>query len=208
MAFDFSKLNFLNRLDARSRGLVLFGSIMGMIILIYVLTEYFSNRVGALGPSQVANAPTHLKAIPGGTLTTEYSKALQQANVQAAERAKMTGGSAVPTLVNYGIQQTAPSSSSGCMRSSTEHPEVKTLLDNWASHGNIAPDVADTLGGLAKNNVSVSEYSTKLAELVKAGKLTPEQARELLQQYEKQHASALLDESATMMDQLIKSGKF
>jgi len=55
--------------------------------------------------------------------------------------------------------------------------------------------------------VSVAEYAAALDELVRQGKLTPEQARLLLEKYKKQHANALLTSSANAMDNLIKSGQ-
>jgi polyhydroxyalkanoate synthesis regulator phasin len=204
MAFDFSKLNFFNRLDARARVLVLFGVVIGIMVFVYVMTQYLSGSRKALGPSQVANAPANLQSVPGGTLTAEYAKALQQANVKSAEMAKMSGGSAVPTLVNY---STPSSGKSGCVICTEQSAQVKDLLDNWLNHGGIAPDVASQLQALANQNVPVSEYEATLDQLVKEGKLTPEQARELLAQYQRQHQNALLSQSGKFMDALIKSGK-
>ena len=95
---DFSKLNFFSRLDARARVFVLFLAVVGVILLVYVATKYLGGGEKAVGPSRVASAPSGLQSIPGGkTATAEYQRALTQANVQAAEAAKMTGGSAIPT---------------------------------------------------------------------------------------------------------------
>jgi polyhydroxyalkanoate synthesis regulator phasin len=207
MALDLSKLNFFNRLDARARVFVLFGSVIGIIFLIYLGSLYFSSGPSTIGPSQVANAPKSLQSVPGGTLTAEYSKALQQANVEAAQQAQMKGTSAVPTLMNYG-QSTAPAPSANCNIICTDQSSnVKYNLDDWVKQGKVATEVSSELQDLANKNVPVSEYAAELDRLVKEGKLTPEQARELLEQYKKQHENALLADSAKTMDDLIKSGK-
>jgi type IV secretory pathway VirB10-like protein len=207
MALNLSKLNFFSRLDARARVFVLLGGVIGVIFLIYLGTHYFSNGNNALGPSRVANAPKGLQSVPGSSLTAEYSKALQLANTQAAQQAQMSGGSAVPTLMNYS-SQSAPASSGNCNIICTDQStNVKYNLDDWVRQGKVAPDVSTALQVLANKNVSVGDYAAQLDQLVKEGKLTPEQARELLEQYKKQYANNLLADSAKTMDGLIKSGK-
>src|SRR5690349_2902314 len=100
---DLSRLNFFNRLDARARVLVLFLAVIGVIVLVYVATKYLGGGAKTLGPSRVATAPSGLQSIPGGTgATAEYQRALNQANAQSAEAAKMSGGSAIPTQINTG----------------------------------------------------------------------------------------------------------
>lgn len=71
----------------------------------------------------------------------------------------------------------------------------------------MTPEVASALQQLADKNASVDEYAAELDRLVREGKLTPEQARQLLEQYKKQHANRLLKQSADTMDSLIKSGQ-
>lgn len=204
MAFDFSKLNFFNRLDARARVGVLFGGIIGVGVLAYVLVSTFSDGSSALGPSRVTNAPQGLQSVPGGAnLRPEYQRVLQQANKQLAQSAAMTGGSAVPTLLNVGSQTGTSNCNIIC---SDESVNVKSTLDDWVSKGKISADVAKQLQDSANKNVSVAEYSAQLDQLVKDGKITPEQARELLEQYKKQAKNAALQESAQYMDDLIKSG--
>jgi len=199
---DFSKLNFFNRLDARARVLVLFLAVLGLIILVYAATKLLGGGEKAVGPSRLASTPPGLQSIPGGKKTTaEYQRALNVANAQAAEAAKMTGGSAIPTQVytsNFG-----PGS---CVICSDKNANVKTLLDQWLREGKLTQDTAALLNDLASKNVSVDEYAAALDQLVKNGKLTPSQARELLEEYKKQHANALLGESEKMMDDIIKSG--
>jgi type IV secretory pathway VirB10-like protein/polyhydroxyalkanoate synthesis regulator phasin len=208
MALDFSKINIFNRLSARARVLFLFASVVGVVLLVYLGTRFLSNESNTTGPSRVANAPSGLQSIPGGQLTPEYSRALQQANMQAAQQAQMSGGSAVPTLLNIGQPGATQSANTQCnIICSDELLNVRSTLEDWVKQGKLDPDVASQLQQLADKNVSVSDYAATLDQLVKQGKLTPEQARELLERYKKQHANNLLKDSASTMDSLIKSGQ-
>ncbi len=205
MALDFSKLNFFSRLDARSRVFVLLAGVIGFVLLIYLGTKYLAGGNKTLGPSQVANAPAGLQTIPGGTgQSAEYQRAVYQANLQRANAAKMTGGSALPTQINTGSPGV---STSGCIICEAQTPNVGNLLDDWERKGTVSPDVVSELKALADKNVTPEEYAAELDKLVKEGKLTPEQARELLDEYKRQHAAALLRDSATAMDDLIKTGQ-
>lgn len=203
MAIDFSKLNFFSRLDARARVLVLLGAIIGVIVLIYFGTQYLSSGNTSAGASNVAGAPQGLQSVPGSQLTPEYYRALQQANQQSAQQAQITGGSAVPTLINVGGEG-APSGS--CIVCSDESANVKNYLNDWVKQGKVTPDIAKQLTDLADQNVTDSEYAAMLDQLTKAGKLTPAQARQLLAEYKKQHASSLMKESTKAMDDMIKTG--
>lgn len=203
MAFDFSKLNFFNRLNARARIFVLVAGVVGLVFLVYVGTRLIFGGGETIGPSKVATAPSGLQSVPGGKgMTAQYYQALQEAGTQAAQAAKMTGQSAMPTLINIGDQGTGQ-----CIICSDQTTNVKTLLDDWTKQGKLDRDVADRLQKLADKNVSVDEYGALLDQLVKEGKLTPEQARQLLEQYKKQHKNALLQESGKVMDEMIKSGQ-
>lgn len=203
MAFDFSKLNFFSRLDARARVVVLIAGVLGFVFLVYLGTRYLTGGAKTVGPSNVAAAPQGLQSVPGGQLTPEYQRVLEQANLQRAKQAQVSGTSAVSTMINYG----APASGSGCVICADQSSNIKYALDDWVRQGKIAPEVAAELEDLANKNVPVSEFEAALDRLVKEGKLTPEQARELLERYKKQHGDALLKESANAMDALIKSGQ-
>lgn len=199
-----SNMNFFNRLDARARVFVLFLGLIGLIVLVYLGTKYLGGSAKTVGPSRVASAPSGLQSIPGGTTASaEYQRALAQANVQTAEAAKMTGGSAIPTQINTGSVGFGTGS---CVICSDKNSNVKNLLDQWVREGKLNPDVAGQLAELAGKNVSVDEYGAALDRLVKDGKLTPQQARELLDEYKKQHTNAMLSDSEKMMDGMIKSG--
>src|SRR3990167_10622447 len=104
MAFDFSKLNFFNRLGGRARIFVLVAVVAIIILFIYLVARYFGGD-RTVGPSRVASAPAGLQSVPGGQVTSQYYQALMQANVQRAEQAKITGTSAVATMIDPGGQQ-------------------------------------------------------------------------------------------------------
>ena len=92
--FSLSKLNFFSRLDARARVFFLLGGFLGIIFLVYIGTRLLSGGATTTGPSRVANAPAGLQSIPGGQQTAEYNRAVEQASVQRAQEAQVTGGSA------------------------------------------------------------------------------------------------------------------
>lgn len=211
MAFDFSKfkvnLNFFSKLDARARVFVLFAGLLGILFLVYLGTLWLSGEGSTVGPSKVASAPQSLQSVPGGQLTPEYYRALSQANVQAAEQAKITGSSAVPTLINAeGQGGIAPTGQCNII-CSDKSANVKSMLDDWIKQGKITPEVADQLDQFAKKGPMPDAYAAMLNDLVKQNKLSPEQARELLEQYKKQHSNTLLQNSAASMDDMIKSGQ-
>lgn len=202
MALDFSKLNILKRLNARNRVFVLVGVVILLLVIIYVGTKMFSTEDKTIGPSRVANAPAGLKSVAGGeNLSPEYYRTLRLSNEQLAKTAIEKGTSSVPTFIRV---NEAPTQS--CVVCTEESVNVNSLLDEWEKQGKVNPDVADELRQLAAHNVTSEEYANALDRLVKSGKLTPAQARELLALYKKQHANALLTDSAHLMDELIKSG--
>lgn len=202
MAFDFSKLNILSRLDARARVFVLFLILLGIIIIVYFITAYFAGGNSTVGPSRVANVPGGIQSVPGSkNPTAEYQRAYNQANLQIAEAAKMSGSSALATQVYTGTN------AAGCIICSDKSADVKNILSDLVRQGKITPEVADALQKLANQNVSPEEYADYLSKLVKQGKLTPEQARDLLEEYKKQHANVLLGNAEKTMDGLIKSGQ-
>ncbi len=205
MAFSFPKFDFFNRLDARARIFFLLMIVVGLGLIIYFAVRFLSSS-STTGASRVASAPQGLQSVPGSQLTPEYYRALTQANELAAKQAQMTGTSAIPTLINVGGQTTTPSAQCNIICPDNA-ANVKPTLDEWVRQGKISPEVASLLQQLADKNVSVDEYAAQLAQLVKEGKLTPEQARQLLEQYKRQRGDALLQESAKVMDGLIKSGQ-
>jgi type IV secretory pathway VirB10-like protein len=203
--FSLAKLNFFNRLDARARVFFLLGGFVGVILLVYLGTKFLSGEAATVGPSRVANAPAGLQSVPGGQQTPEYNRAVEQASMQRAQEAKVTGGSSIPTLMGFGGQQ-ASQTGNPCIVCSDQSANIKDNLSGWVKQGKVTPEIQKALEELAAQNQPASAFAMQLNQLVKDGKLTPEQARLLLDQYTKQHANTLLQDSAKSMDDLIKAG--
>ncbi|MDR3478906.1 MAG: TrbI/VirB10 family protein [Gammaproteobacteria bacterium] len=200
---------FLTRTDTKSRIILVAGTIFGVSVLIFLGSRYLSGAKTS-SAAHVASAPSGLQSVPGSQLSPEYYRALMQANAQSAKQAQISGGSAVPTLVNVpGQQQPTFNQAGNCtvMCPGGDTADVKDDISGLLKSGRLSQDEANALLAMAKNNVSVDQYTDALDNLVRSGKLTPEQARKLLETYKKQHANALLTGSAEVMDGLIKSGK-
>lgn len=203
MALSLPKLDFFNRLSARGRVVFLLGAIIGFLVLIYLITRYLSTGP-TTGSSHVAEAPRGLQSVPGGQMTPEYQRAIEQANAQRAQQAQITGKSAIPTLINVTGQNAA---AGGCVICLDQTANIKYLLDDWLKQGKVVPEVANSLLQSADKNPVVIAFSDQLNQLIHDDKLSPDQARQLLDTYKKQHANALLQESAAIMDSLIKSSQ-
>lgn len=204
MAIDLPKLNFFKRLDARARVIVVFLFVVLTIVIIYFATQYFAGDGEATGASRVAGVPSGTRSIQGGELTPEYQRKLQESNQQLAQSAQSSGGTAVATMINVGQSQTGQA---GCIICSDQNANVKNSLDDLVRQNQISDETSAALQDLANKNASISEYADFLDRLVKDGKLTPEQARDLLELYRKQYGNRLLQNSAKTMDDLIKSGQ-
>lgn len=204
MAIKFPPQFKFATMDAKTRLFVIVAIVAFIFFLGYLAYRYFGGGAGAAGPSKVATAPSGLQSVPGSQLSPEYYRALMQANQQAAQQAQITGGSAVPTLINVQGQQ---SSNCTVLCPGDEGANVADDINDLVKNGKLSQEDANRLLDLAKRNVSVADYAAALDELVRQGKLTPEQARALLEKYKKQHENALLNESAQAMDGLIKSGQ-
>lgn len=214
MAIKLPSFRLFSTADAKTRIFLIFVAVVVISLGIFFGARYLSGPDTATGASRVANAPAGLQSVPGGQSSPEYSRALMQANANVSKEAQISGDSAVPTLINIpDLQQqpssfAAPASSQSCtiMCPNENNVDVTKDINNFVKNGKLPQKEADALIAMAKDNVPVNEYEAALNDLVKQGKLTPEQARQLLDQYKKQHQNALLTESGKMMDSLIKSG--
>ncbi len=207
MAFQFPKIDLT---DAKTRIFIIVAGLIGFVVLIYIGRQFFTSPTSTAGPSHLAKAPTSLQSVPGGQLTPEYYRALVQANAQAAKQAQISGGSAVPTLLNEpgaqpGFQQSSSSCSVVCP--TDDNVNVENEINELVKAGKLPEDEGKKLIDLAKKNIAVSEFAALLDETVKRAILTPNQARKLLNTYKKQHENNLLYESAAVLDALIKAGQ-
>lgn len=205
MAIKLPSFKFFSTADAKSRVFILLGVVVGVAVVVFFAVQYLGGGKATTGASRVAAPPSGLQSVPGGQLTPEYSRALMQANVQVAQQAQMTGTSAVPTL----MAQSSFPQTQNCtvLCPGPDNVDVANTINDLVKDGKLPQKDANILLAMAKNNVPVDEYAAELARLVKEGKLTPEQARKLLDQYKKQHQNALINEMAKPMDTLIKAGQ-
>ncbi len=213
MAIKLPSFKIFANANAKSRVFFLLVAVIGVTAAVFFVGRYFFASESTTGASKVASAPASLQSVPGGQLSPEYYRTLIQANQQAAQQAQMTGETAVPTLVNIpnapqpSAFQQPQQQSCTILCPSPDDANVATDINDLVKSGKLSQKDADRLLALAKANASVDEYAAALDELVRQGKLTPEQARLLLEKYKKQHQNALLSDSARTMDGLIRSGQ-
>lgn len=206
MAIKFPNFKNFSNASAKTRIFIVFVVAAVVILGVFILLNYFGGGPGTVGPSKVASAPTAIQTVPGAPMSPEFSRATMQLSEVNAKQAQISGGSAVPILVNvpsqsdFGIQNCI-------LCPSEDNVNVANDINSLVKQGKLSQDDANKLLDLAKRNVSVDEYADALNDLVRQGKLTPEQARDLLAKYKKQHSNALTNESGKLMDNLIKSGK-
>lgn len=206
MAFKLPKLQIFSGADAKSRIFLLFAGVVGFALLVYLVVKFFGGADTATGGAAVAKAPSNLVSVPGSELTPQYARAVELASEERSKRGMEARSAAVPTLMNVSNNS---SNQGNCtvLCPGDEKANVADDLAQMVAEGKMSAEDQNALLDLAAKKVSVDEYAAALAALVKAGKLTPEQARLLLEKYKKQHANALLAESAKFMDAMIKSGE-
>ncbi len=164
-------------------------------------------RQGKLTPEQARKLLEKYKLQHGNALLTDSAKsldaliksgqlpiavandllALQKAHVSPADYAaqldrlakegKISPALAAQLLAQYTQQQQKEKAKAGAFR-----------LNQMAKKGEITQAVADELADLQDKNTSIDDYAAELQKLVAAGKLTPEAAARLLDQYKKQRA--------------------
>ncbi len=195
--------------DAKSRILIIVVAIAVVVGIVVLGSKMLGGGPKGAGQAKLAGAPS-LQSIPGGQLTPEYQRALMESNQQQAQQAQLSGTSAIPTMVNVPTQAPPSAPATGNCTVSCPGDEAINVADDingLVRDGKLSAADANQLLALAKQNVSVSDYAAALDDMVKAGKLTPEQARKLLENYKKQHSNAVVAQSAQAMDAMIKSGQ-
>jgi polyhydroxyalkanoate synthesis regulator phasin len=208
--FKMPSFDFFTKADAKTRVFLVFAAVAALVLVIFLIVRYFGSGEAG-GGTRVANAPSSLQTVPGSQMSPEFYRAVVQANQQAAQQAQISGGSAVPTLINVTGQQQQGGSGfpdQNCtIICGDENVTVNDDINGLLKQGKINQAEANQLLNMAKNNVPIEEYAAALDELVRQGKLTPEQARALLEKYKKQHTNAALNQSGAFMDNLIKTGQ-
>lgn len=180
--------------------------IVGGVIVFVVIYLYLSsgNTTSSDNRSDLAPVPGGIQNQQGGKYSAEYTRALQQNNQLLAQEAQMQGESSVATMINTGDVK-GPTCQHTCC--SCQKPKLKDTINAWVKSGKISQATADALDALSKKNLSVGDYAKQLDRLVREGKLTPEQARQLLAAYQREHGDALAAQTAKDFDADIQSGK-
>lgn len=205
----FKPFEFFSKLDAKSRVFFLAAGLVIVGLMIYIGVRVFGGNNSATGPSRVAGAPQGLQSVPGGKLTPEYYRALVQANAQATQQAKISGGSAVPTIINVPGQQGFSQSATNCtiVCPGDDNCDIIGQISEALRSGVLAQEDANKLLDLTKNKALPDEFSGALNDLLHQTKITPDVARKFLDCYKKYYNGALIAESGKFMDALIKSGQ-
>lgn len=194
--------------ETKGQKIVAFIIAVVVIFLVFIyLSSGSDDNVSGSNSSSVTPSP-NIDNVPGGKTDPEYYRALIASNQESARQAQLTGQSSVSTVVNTsgpGFQKDKESCSHKCC--TCEPAKVQDTVKQLLASGKISQATADQLNDLAKKNLSVGDYAKALDKLVREGKLTPEQARELLEQYKKQHGAAVAAKGAKAIDALVKSGK-
>lgn len=205
MALKIPGLKIFSGIDARSRIFLLFAGVVAVSLTVYMLVRFLGGTTGLTGPTSVANAPKGLTSVPGGELNPQYEKTLEAANVKRSQQGISSKTAAVPTIIN--APTAANSGQCGVICPSEDNANVKDDINSMVSDGTLSQDDANSLLDLATKDVSTEAFAGALDAMMKSGKLTPEQARLLLERYKKQHENQLVKESAALMDNLIKAGQ-
>lgn len=204
-----SKESGLNKFlpsDSKARAFLMLGLLLVLLLGLYF---YLTSRSvpTSSGDSKVANVPDAIQNVPGNKLTPEYQSALVRANANNAKAAQLEGQSSVATLINYSDAAAAGGAVCTATCCSCDNVDMNAQVRDLLANGQLTADAADRLLQLQDANASVSDYAATLDQLVKEGKLTPAQARKLLEQYQKNQTNKLADADAKALDKFIKSGQ-
>lgn len=208
--------------STRARNLVIILAIVIVVVALFAVYLLKQPGVAEVGGAKLTRVPQDVRFEPGAKdLSKEYLKTLMQSEQLKYEQAVKTGTSAIPTFVETGDQE--PSTGSlftakgqvcppSCYQLINErYAQYKTptnLLAKWVKEGRLLPATAAELDKLDKQSQSEAEYAAALNQLVKEGKLTPEQARQLLEAYRREHHLLGTGESTDdLIDQMVGAGQ-
>ncbi|MCP4475735.1 MAG: hypothetical protein GY821_14450 [Gammaproteobacteria bacterium] len=171
---------------------------------------------GAAGTESPADIASRLLA--SGAITPQTAQALAQLNskkltpaqYQAAlqrlvAEGKLTPAQARALMAAYRAKHGQAGSAAGISESPAD------IASDLLASGAITPETAQELAQLNNKKLTPEEYAAELQRLVREGKLTPEQARQLLASYKAHHAAAGTaaegsESPADVASQLLASG--
>ena len=198
------------------------GILLGVVAVAFVGFIYFSGEGtdSGKGSAKLSSVPGNVGYQPGSkNLSKAYLSTLLKSDENTAKQALQRGKSALPTYVHQedtsalsgqslqssNFSQYCQKCCVNCYQGEGGVPPGESttdLLSKWTKEGNISPLTAAELNKLAEQGASVDDYAARLSQLVKEGKLTPEQARKLLEAYRQAHPEAAKKGSAATNDLL------
>lgn len=192
--------------DAKQRILLIVVVVLVLLLVLFLLSKLIHLGSNSAGDSRVSGVPS-IASVQGGKVSPEYERALNASNAQRADYAKSTGTSAIPTLINTGISDLAPVST-GCTNccNACGGESTDQMLGSLLNSGKISSSTADLLNNLASQNLSPEDYEAALAQMVREGKISPEEARRLLASYKQNYQDKIAAAGAKDLDPLVKQG--
>jgi polyhydroxyalkanoate synthesis regulator phasin len=193
-----------------------------LIIGVLLFGVYWSTREIDTGvsPATVPRIPEQIEFDPGARgVSKEYLRTLLQSEKEAAEKAKQEGRSSVPTIIRGAEEADVVGrelfEEDECYRQCIEccrgREGTSTLLNKWVKEGNLSAEAAAEISKLQDQKVSVSDYANNLNRLVREGKVTPEQAKRLLDAYRREAGERVAApgekvSSEELLDQMVGTG--
>jgi polyhydroxyalkanoate synthesis regulator phasin/type IV secretory pathway VirB10-like protein len=212
--------------NPKMRNLVI---VLAVIIIAVVAAGIYKSQGGSSsgqGAAQITKVPDSATGfVPGSKgLSKQYLQTLLSSEDTQAQQAIQAGKSALPSLIGTqtgstaSVQQptqTNQLTSDCCQRLNiyckglTAQQTPDALLDQWQKQGQVTSETADALKKLQGQNLSSGDYASALGQMVKAGKITPDQAKQLLSSYKQQQVATTAQTLPTandLADQLTASG--
>ncbi|MFH1333913.1 MAG: TrbI/VirB10 family protein [Pseudomonadota bacterium] len=199
--------------SSKTRNTVIILSGIFLIIIFVGLYMFRQGKVPVEGKAKIATPPQQIQSQPGEkNVSTEYLKALLQSDKLASEQAIKKGSSDIPSLVATG--ETSASSSTTTKNQSDFCDKVQQcyvnntmgLLNAYVKAGEMQQLTASQINQLRDAGVSVDQFADELNKLVNAGKLTPEQAKALLDAYKTEQAASSGLSSNDLVNTMLAQG--
>lgn len=209
--------------QAKKRNLVI---LLIIIIVVALFVGFYLSRSTSpeSGSTQLSQVPSGVEFTPGTKgLSKEYLKTLLQSEQETAQQALQKGQSALPTVIGTDTYTGTPKTESTdeqkcdyccrmlqayCQKMGIAMPGVtNALVDQMQVTGEISPDVVSQLKALSDQGASVDDYQAALNRLVQEGKLTPEQAKKLLEAYRKEHGVTAPATVSDLANEMASSGQ-
>lgn len=164
------------------------------------LLAAYQKRHKNLSPSDLTD-----QMLATGHIAPDTAAALQKLNSSGMSKADYRN--ALDKLVQEGKLTPAQAKEllEAYQRKHGQFAGTASAADRLAAAGDISPATASELDGM--DNLSPDAYKKRLDELVKEGKLTPEQARELMAAYNAKHGIQSIVSPDDVVSQLAADGK-